>query len=147
VSSLLFCTIKPSVSSFVREYQPHWFWACLADSSLFIMTSNTPSPYHVLVSYLVEEHDGVLCGGFFIKPMQFCGGVSGRSFEEFHAECYESLAAGIAMSDNIPFDTTDPRESVMFDFVECLNEDESGLTAQMEEAEDTFENIIAAIQQ
>jgi hypothetical protein len=107
----------------------------------------TTSPYHVLVTYLVEENDGLLGGGFYIKPMGVGGGIVGRSFEEFHAECYESLTVGITDSDNIPFDTTDLHKSVVFDFVECFNEDEFDLAAQMEDAKDTFENIIAAIQQ
>ena len=106
----------------------------------------TPPPYHVLVVYLVED-DGSLGGGFYIKPMGFGGGIAGRSLEEFHNECYESLATGITASDNIPFDTTDLRKSVVFDFVECLNEGEYDLAEQMEKAEDTFENIIEAIQQ
>ena len=105
-----------------------------------------PSPYHVIVLCLVEA-DGVLGGGFYIKPMGLTGGVYGRTFDEFHLDCYESLAAGITVSNNVPFDVTDLLKSVVFDFVECLNDDEYDLAEEMQTAEDTFENMIEAIQQ
>jgi hypothetical protein len=104
-----------------------------------------PSPYHVLVVYLVED-DGAAGGGFHIKPMAFAGTVAGGSVSEFQAECYESLASAIDVLGNAPFDTTDLRKSVVFDFVECVNETEYNLAEKMEWAGDEFEDILKAVQ-
>ena len=106
----------------------------------------TPSPYHVLVLYLLDE-DGILGGGFYIRPMGYFGGVCAPSFDELHAQCYEALAFGIKYTENAPFDITDPAKSVVFDFVECLTVDELDLAEEMKDAEDTFESIIEAIAQ
>lgn len=118
------------------------------------MVSGTPSqsenkassPYHIIVSYRVEAN-GYLGGGFHVEPMGFSGGVGGRTLAELHAECYESLAAGIDSSHHVPFDTTDLRKSVVFDFVECFTDEEHELALKMMWADDTFDSIIEAIQQ
>jgi hypothetical protein len=118
----------------------------MASSSYSNFNDVASSPYHVVVVYLLDD-DGYLGGGFRIEPMNFRGGVCARSLDALLVDCYESLEVGIEMSDNVPFDTTDIRKSVVFDFVECLNEDEFDVAATMKRAGDTFENITEAIQQ
>lgn len=134
---LSLCRVPDSIDSFTSNM------ACDTHSH---SDEKTPSPYHIIVLCLAEE-DGVLGGGFHIKPMGFTGGVYGRSFDEFHADRYESLAAGVTDSDNVPFDTTNLRKSVVFDFVKCLNEDEYDSAEQMVWDGDTFQNIIEAVKQ
>jgi hypothetical protein len=118
------------------------------DSFTFFMESISDShslPYHVLLIFLVDDK-GYLGGAYHIKPMGFTGGVSARSFDELQTQCYESLDVGIEMMGNAPFDITDTHKSVVFDFVECLNEDEYDLADGMDAAGDTFENISEAVQ-
>ena len=117
----------------------HWFFYTPVMSSSTDAPSKdmAPSPYHVLVVYLVEDN-GAVGGGFQIKPMAFSGAVAVRSVSEFRAECYESLASVIDVLGNAPFDTTDLRESVVFDFVECVNVTEYDLAEKMEWAGDKF---------
>ena len=117
----------------------------MASSADLHSDGTTASPYRILVVYLLDE-DGYLGGAFRIKPMNFAGGVSGRSVDELLVDCYESLELGVEVSDNVPFDTTDLRKSVVFDFVECLNEEEFDVATKMKKAGDTFETIFEAIQ-
>ena len=104
------------------------------------------SPYHILVIHLVRA-DGSLGGGYRIEPMEFTSIVIGRSGDHLRNECFELLESVVQVVANAPFDTTELRKSVAFDFVECLNEDDYEMVLQMEGTGDTFENVFEAFQQ
>ena len=79
--------------------------------------------------------------------MGYFGKVFGRLLDELRAQCFESLVFGIRMTDDAPFDITDPVKSVIFHLLECQNDDGYDLAERLIESIDTFEKIIEAIQQ
>ena len=67
--------------------------------------------------------------------------------EEMHNYCYETLIDYVKTKENVPFNTNNIRESVMFDLFECKTIDEMDEVIDMAYDGKTFNEIEKAIQE
>src|ERR1700722_13595504 len=83
----------------------------------------TTKKHHILFIYTTYE-DGYCEGCYYIEPLACCGAVGDESFEKMHERAYESIQQAVEGEDKVPFDTTNIKNSIEFDFVQCHNMEE-----------------------
>jgi hypothetical protein len=124
------------------------FFSSFIMSSIAHIDSNdeplATTKYPILVIYS-REANGTVAGAYYIHSLRVIGDVSGNTLAEMRARCFESLEDWAIDEDNVPFDVKNLKESVVFDFVECSNDDEDELALDMQYAGKIFEEIVEAI--
>lgn len=101
--------------------------------------------YHILFIYIIDE-DGHYNGSYHDKSWKFTSCVDGETLEIILDECYTTLMEFAEDKYNFPFNINNIHQSVVFDCVQCLSDDEFEKAHDMERAGSNFQDILKAIQ-
>ncbi|CAF1682304.1 unnamed protein product [Rotaria magnacalcarata] len=107
--------------------------------------SSIANPYHILLICHIDE-DGHYNGSYYDKFFEFTACVDGETLETLLDECYITLIEAIEDINNVPFDISNMKESVIFDCIQCHSDEEIDRAHSMKQDEYTFKDIIEAIQ-
>ena len=109
-------------------------------------TLSKDDKYHILLIYLIEDN-GRYGGAYYELFSHLTGGVIGESRETIVDNAYESLEECMADQDPIPFSIKNIKESVVFDIVECLNDEEFDRALDLQSEGRSCEEIHQAVSQ
>jgi hypothetical protein len=101
----------------------------------------TVEKHRLILIYLVQD-DGSYGGGYYEPCVDLMGAVGGESINEMIEDAYGSLKdAAEVITDPMPFDVNNIKESVVFDRVECHSEYEMDIALTHHKKGTHFEEI------
>jgi hypothetical protein len=100
--------------------------------------------YHLTLVYLVHD-DGSCGGGYVAEYFKWGAGVGGESIDKMIDEAYDIFEGYMEDEDQVPFRIKNIKESVVFDLVECLNEEEQLTALDMRTIGTSYQEINKAV--
>jgi hypothetical protein len=100
--------------------------------------------YHLTLVYLVHD-DGSCGGGYVAKYFKWRAAVGGESIDKMIDEAYDIFEGYMEDEDQVPFRIKNIKESVVFDLVECLNEEEQLTALDMRTIGTSYQEINKAV--